>query len=621
MEKIINPTSRIIDIVFKEIKSYETETISLGNKVFSQYNTLNTIVTHQNKGFLFPYSGEGEDPRDYFDIGSPIIATRVVNTDLDTKDFEPYTDNSNHLGQELLAKPLFKHFLGQTNEGQKLNELIEDGHDTGNIVVRKVNNPNNTAEIYMPVLLTNLYVIDTTARTLEDTVVIEKEIMNQTTLRKMKEWSNLDKVVALGNMNKDDDLPSYEIYYRYGEISKANFNYIQNELTGKEYEPKEGDDNEYIQALIVVAKAKKGKKYNGENNVSQGVVVFCEELIPEVIKVSNKLQITKYKPYEEYHSGAYKGRWLREGAREVLIPYQNNANDIKNRFREVLEQASIFVYWSQDEKIAAKNVLSSIKKGQIINTKHLAVLNNVFPNLALFANEWNGNIRDAEKALKAFEVASGESLPSSTSATAVAVQNQQVGKYYNFIQEGFGFFFSCIYKRWVIPTLLEKTSDQEKLEIIGDPEFLNEYAKALAKGKVLQSLFEIAVNGNFITQEEFDKVVEFEAQLILKQKKKFLEMEKDYFKDVELYIRLNPTGELFNKQARVSNGLQLIQYITDAEARAKMISEIANELGFKISPQAVTPPVQPQNTSPTSATPNISPDLPTKEQPVKANML
>jgi len=594
MEKVTNPTSRIIDIVFKEIKDYESGTLTLGNKTYSQYDTLNTVLTHQNNGFLMPYGDGKADPREFYDIGSSIIATRVVNTDLDTKDFEPYVDNAYHIAKQFLAKCLFRHWLRQTNQGEKINDLMEEGHDIGNLVVRKVNNSNNSAEIFANVLLSNLYVIDQSARTLEDTVVIEKQIMNQTTLRKMKEWKNIDKVVALGNMGKDDDLPSYEAFYRYGELSRANYNYIQKELTDKDYDVSDEDAKEYTNCLIVVVKAKKGKKWENFNNDQQGIVVFAEELKPEVIKISEQLTITKYKPYEEFHLGAYKGRWLREGAREILIPYQNNANNLKNRFNEVLEQASKFVYWSTDQKIATKNVLSSIRTGQVISTEHLAVLNNQFPNLVMFSNEWNANIRDAEKALKAFEVASGEAMPSSTSATAVNVQNVQVGKYYDFIREKFGLFFSSVFKRWAVPTILKKTSTIEKMEIVGDPEYINEYANAIAKGKIIKMLPKIAIEGGMVTQEQFDQIVEIEKQRILKDEKYFLEMEKDFFKDVELYIGFNPTGESFNKQAKVSNGIQLLQFIIDPEARAKLVSELANDLGFKINVKAFTPPDQQQ---------------------------
>lgn len=617
MEKIINPTSKVLDIIFKEIKEYETGSETLGNKTYSQSQTINTIVTHQNGGFLMPWNGEGIDPRESYDIGSPIIATRVVNTDLDTKDFEPVIDNPDYRSGEYVAKSVFRRFINKTNQGEKINNQIEEGHDIGNLVVRKVNNSNSSGEIYTPVMLTNLYVIDTTARTLEDTVVIEKQVMNQTTLRKMKEWSNIDKVIALGNLSKSEALPSYLAFYRYGEISRADYNYIQKELTGKEYKLNKDDQKEYIQSQIVVVKAKKGKVYDGITNESEGIVVFAEELQPEVIKISEELEIIKYKPYSEFHLGAYKGRWLREGAREVLIPYQNNANSIKNRFNELLEQASLYIYWSKDQKLATKNILSSVRRGQVIGTEHLELLNNTFPNLTLFANEWNSNIRDAERALKAFEVASGENLPSSTSATAVSVQNIQVGKYYDFIREKFGLFFSEVYNRWVIPTLMGKISLAEKIEIIGDPSFIDEYAEMMAKGQINKSLFDIAVNNGSMSKEQYEQLVALKKQEILKDKKQFLDLEKEYLKGAQAYVTFNPTGELFNKQARISNGLLLLQYISnpavmnDPQSRDIVIN-IANDLGYKIKPSTQQLPVMTNQSQP-----NSNKSLPMKEQPIE----
>ena len=117
------------------------------------------------------------------------------------------------------------------------------------------------------------------------------------------------------------------------------------------------------------------------------------------------------------------------------------------------------IFWSSDEEIAGKNVLSAIKNGQILQAKNLNLLNNVFPNLSLYAEEWNRNISEATKALKAFEAASGETLPSSASATAITVQNEAIGKYYNFKREKFGLFISIVYKRWVFPSLLKDLSD------------------------------------------------------------------------------------------------------------------------------------------------------------------
>lgn len=607
--KIETPTTKLIDLIFAEIKDFESNGVQLTDNVyFSQYETLQKIKTHQNNGFLSPLAKGQNDDRWFFDIITPMVETGIVNIDLDANNFEPYVVNDRHQAQQILAKSLLNIYLKQANQSETINSSAEAYVDDGNIVSRKIGTTSN-GEIFKPVNLLNLYVIDQSAETLEDTPVIEKQIMNQSQLRKMTEWSNIDKFIALGNFSNSDKLPSYEVYYRYGDISRADYNKVQNELTAKTYEEKDEDKNEYIQALVIVGKVKKGKEYNGERNESQGVVLFAEELQPEVIKISDQLEITKYKPYEEAHFGKYCERWLRKGYREVGITYQNRANELGNQIRKVMKLASKILFWSKDKILAGKNILEAIKDGQVISAEHLDVLNNVFPNLTLFSTEWNRNITECQKALKAFEAASGEALPSSTSATAIAVQNQQVGKYYDFKREKIGIFFANIYKRWVIPTLLKKTSTKEKIEIVGDPSFIEEYTDALAQGWIIQNtLLTTALSGGVMTKEQFEQLKDIKKQELLKNKRHFLELEKDFFSEAEIYIGINPTGELFNKQAKVSNGLQLLQYITNPAvmsdpASRDIVMDIALSLGFRIKPSQIAQQLPPQGQVPNSNVP------------------
>jgi len=620
MNKTDNPVSNFINLVFKEVSNFETEQIQLSdNKNYNQYQTVKAIKAHQNESFLTPLAPGQENDREFYDIGTPMIETRVVNSDIDSKDLDVYAE-SNFVPQEFVARSLLRQFLKQSNHGEKINDIVETFFDEGNIVVRKINSKYNNGEIYAPVLLTNLYVIDQTAKTLEDTTVVEKQIMNQSTLRKMKEWKNINKVIELGNQSKDDDIPSYEIYLRFGEVSVKDYNELRKYL--EKAESNLEDDN-YIQSLVIVARAKKGKEYNGQPFDMDGVVVFAEELTPEIIKITNELEIIKYKPYDEAHLGKYNGRWLRKGDREVLMPYQNRANELGNQIRDVMRLASKLIFWSKDTNIAGKNIISAIKNGQIISTTHLELLNNVFPNLTFFSEEWNRNLNEAQKALKAFEVASGEAMPSSTSATAVSVQNQQVGKYYDFKREKLGLFFASVFKRWVIPELLKRTSTKELIEIVGDPAYLDEYAGYLAKGFFLRNIEQIAINGG-ISKEEAEQLIAIKKQEILNNKRQLLTLEKDFFKSIELYVCLNATGEIFNKQAKVSNGIAIANLLVNPNLKNdkqaySIILDIANSLGYKVNTEQT--PNQPIPQQQTQAGSINTGNLPMMEQGETPNML
>ena len=609
------PTYRIIDLILQEIKSFESESLPITDRVdFSQYDMVQTIKTHQNKGFLKDWVGKkkGEkDPREFYDIITPMTETNVVNTDIDTDNFDTYTLNEHHEAQSFLAKSLLKNFFKQTTHGKKLNDIVEAYNDDGNVVVRKVKN-----ELYEPVDLLNLYVIDQSAKTLEDTTAIEKNNMNQTRLRQMTEWTNIDKVMKLCNTGTNG-IPYYEVFYRYGELSQDELSFIKDELYQTGYEENDEDKDKYVQSLVVMARVKTGKK-DIHNNESKGVVVFAEELKPEIIKISKKLQITKYKPYEEAHKGTYKGKWLREGDRQIGIPYQNRANELANQIRQIMKHLKL-LYHTTDENLAGKNVISSVKDGQFITAKDLKVLNNVFPNLTIYAEEWNRNISLAEKALKAFEVATGETLPSSASATSVAIQNQRVGQFFDFKREKLGLFFSAVFKRWVLPELLKNTDEEEIIEIIGDPSYFEQFIDSAVDGwMATQYLKMIALKGGIVSPEIATQLKELKKQELMKRPVLRAKLLKDFYKQTEIYVDINITGENFNKQNKIVNGLKLAEILANPalmqnpEAR-DIIMEVATSLGFYIKPKAPTSNQMPVET------PNTK--LPTKEMSLQGQTL
>lgn len=604
-------SDKVVSLITAEISDFETGTINLSDRVtFSQYQTIQDNITQQNKGFLTDLKKGQTDDREFYDIITPMIETAVVNIDLDVENLEPYVDNPNYIAQEYFAKVILKNYWKQTNHGIVLNEVEYQLTDDGMIIVRRI---NDNGEIFRPVLPQNLYVIDQAAMTLEDTAVIEKDRMNQTEMRTQKGWVNADRVEELCNTG-DDQIPYYEIYYRYGELSVKTLRNVMKEIHGKGYSYQTGDNSKYVQSLVVMAKPRTGVK-DEEGNQVQGVIVFAEELKPEEFKITSKIKVKRYKPFEFARLGKFNGRFWGEGYREIGRPYQNRANELGNQIRSAMKLAMKLVFWSSDKKIAGKNIISSINHGQIIKAENLQLLNNVFPNLSLFAEEWNRNINECTKALKAFEVATGEALPSSTSATAVNIQNVQIGKYYNFKRERVGLLYSVICKRWVLKELLNGTSLEEAIEIIGDPTFIETMIDAYLNGWLIESaLKEIALAGGTINKEQTEELLKMKKEELLKRPKIYATITNDFFKDVEMYVGINPTGEAFNKQRLITNAMKLLELeanpaISQNPGIMNTINELKIMLGLKPSPK-VAP--QQQQLNPTQQ-PKTQGQLPQKE--------
>jgi len=612
-------SQKMVDLILNEVNVFKTKTIDLSDrKNFNQYETIQDNITHQNKGFLTELAPGQIDDREAYDIISPMIETGVANTDLDSNHIDTYTDDPEYQAQELLSNVLIKRYNRQTNQGVVLNEMVYQLFDDGNIVARRV---DGEGEIYRPVLPQNLIIVDPSARTLEDTAVIERNTMNQSEVRGVKGWENTDLLFNYCDLSETDLIPFYEIYYFYGDLSKKRLGSIKKEVHGTKYKYTKGDNNDYVQAVVVIARAKDGVR-NEEGKEIPGFVLFAEELKPQIIKVTKRIKIKRYKPYESVRLGKFNGRFWGEGYREIGRPYQNRANELGNQIRDIMKLASKMVFWSNDPAIAGKNILSAIKNGQILQAKDLNLLNNVFPNLSLFAEEWNRNINECQKALKAFEAASGESLPSSASATAVIAQTQAIGKYFDLKRERFGLFLAIIYKRWVLPDLLKGLDDEEVVELVGDISFIDDIITAYVRGSIIKNeMLQVALSGGTMYQEIFDLLSESKKQELLKQPKLFATILKDFFKGIELYVGINVTGEGFNKQNKLTNILKMIEFEPDPQNRQDDLNEARQMLGLKVRKGNPAPQNTQQVQSPSSK------DLPMIEksadnsQVANANML
>lgn len=590
IEPITTAKSRVIDRIIAYIKEYESGSIPLSNTVtFSQPEMVNIIKTHQNHGFLKSLPGGMVDDRMFYDIITPLVDTGVKNVDIDTKNVEPTSLTRDFQPHALLIKPELQLFFKYTDEDTRINNFVEIFVDEGNAVARKVKEG-----IYKKVLLENLYVVDQTAETLEDTTVLERDFMNQTQLRKMTEW-NADEVENLINSFKKSETstksPYFELFYCFSEVSVNELN----EINGKKIDEK--DKNKYVQSMVVFGRAKTTKK-DDKVSSEKGFILFAEELKPEEIKITRNYIIKKYKPYEEGHFGAYKGRWLREGYRELCIQNQNRANELGNQIRIGMKLSLKHILWSKDDAIKGRNILSALQDGQILQAGDLNVLNlSENKNLAAYAQEWNQNIQNAREKCRAFEMALADNSPSSTTATEANINNVNNSKYFKFKQQKLGIFFRNIYNRWVLPELLKNITDEHEIEIAGDPYYMDTIYDALTNCWYVQNLWKMPTHG----PEQAEMIKQMKKEELQKNRKEFLMIQKDFFKNAEIVLDVTVTDESSNKQTKVTNGLNLVKYtsnpgIMQDPMSRDIITEIANDLGFKVKKSA--PPQMPMQPGP-----------------------
>ena len=311
-----------------EIEDYITKEVDISDGVkFSQYKLNKRISLYQNQ--VYP-KGKVDSQGDYkywFDIINPRVNSEIKNIDFDTKDVSVYSDGKNDALAILLTNLELSKWFKDNNKGEEFNDDIEDFSSWGNIVWKKVK------EGYEKVDLRNFYVLNQSAKTLDESDVIERHLLSQSDLRaKAGTWENVEEVIkTCGNKTfskteksskTDSSSPFYEIYERNGEISEKELNSL-NEKEG-------GSEEKYVLAKVIIAGLKKGEK-GGK------YVLFAEEI--------------DKKPYKEAHRGKYEGRWFRKGLYEILFDCQTRANQIGNNLAKGLE-------WASKTTIREKNLMT-----------------------------------------------------------------------------------------------------------------------------------------------------------------------------------------------------------------------------------------------------------------------
>ncbi len=514
---------KVISIIEREIEEYLTGQVQISDGYwFSQHRLIKRIMIYDNG--VYP-DGKIDSQGNYkywFDIIGPRIDSEVKNVDFDTKNVFLFSDKAKDSTPLFLANAKLRDFLKETGKATEINESVEQGAGWGNVVWKKIK------DNYFKPDLKNFYVINQTARTLNETPVIERAELTQSDLRKKKgTWNNVTEALLTAgrkqfrsmldqNYKADEEKETlyYEVFERNGEVSEeALF-----EAQGKEG----GDKDKYILAKVIVTGI--GPQSESQDKSSEKIVLFAEEI--------------KEMPYKEYHRGRYKGRWMRAGIVEILFDIQTRANEIGNQIARGLEWASKTIFQTND-KLIAQNVMTDMLNGHIVKTTGLKQVQTRMEGFDQLIADWNRLMKEADRLTNSFEIVQGETLPSGTPFRLGALLNVNANKLYEFIREKLGLVYEKIFEEWIIPDLIKELKGKEILRIADDENFLKRYYGAIANSWYLRNLFAIGPH----TREEAETLKQNKIKELQERPQALIKYSKGMFKDFKPRAKVVITGE------------------------------------------------------------------------------
>jgi len=545
----------IIKTIENEVDSYLNKEVELSDGVkFSQAKLVKRISLFQNQVFKGGKLDSQRNYKYYSDIITPRVDSEVKNIDFDTKDVFIHSEAT--LADKLaviLSNLFLKTWLTDNKKGEEINDSVENFSAIGNVVWKKIKGG------YEELDLKNFFVLNQTAKTLDDSDVIERHLLTQADLRaKSGVWKNVNEVIkGCGNKfftaTKDSQEiettnPFYEIYERNGEVDEKSLF----EAQGKEG----GDENKYILAKIIVAGLKKGSK-------EDKYILFAEEI--------------DKKPYKEAHRGKYEGRWFRKGLYEILFDCQTRANEISNQLARGLEWASKTFYRTSDNLIV-QNALTDMRNGDIIKAQELTQVETRMQGLDQLVADWNRNIEIANSLANSYEVVTGESLPSNTPFRLGSMMNQNANKLFDFLREKLALAMEGLFNDWILPDMMKELRCEKILEPTGDQKYLDEYYKVVAKSWYIKNLLVMPPHSTGQGEELVNLKVEE-----MKNSENRIEIEKGFWEGFKPRAKVVITGESVNLMAELETLFSFIQLEEDPVRRSALIELAMGKKGVDIT--------------------------------------
>jgi len=531
------------------------------------------------------YYGIFDEPKDpytglekiWYPLTEINVEAVVKNIDLDTKDIGFRSKTTDGQWMTDLTRSHVKDKLHRMYFGEKLDEF-ERMLSIDGTAVWKTYEVDGKMVVQLVDLL-NIYVDPTTPSIQEAYRFTERSLMDVEMVQAMTGWQNTD------NLKPVEGLPRTDPYWM-NRATQVNSNVKEldvYELWGKipcKLVTGNPDDEEEIDGHIVVS----GIDSPGNERV---------HLIERNTKKDG--EGNPLKPYEEAWFTRVPNRWYGRGVAEKLLTLQIYANIVFNvRInRSRIAQLGIF----------------KIKKGAGITPQMLSrlpsngavVLNNLDDLQQLVVQEVGAtSYKDedvinalSERLTNAFEVVTGETMPSSTPATNAVIQNQNAKSGFSLIKDGIGMFLERWMDRHALPIMAKELKADTIVRVANTEDSFKELVERVVMHKAHEALEQSFNRGYLPSQQELAAAIESARQKLSKGDM-FISLVKRIMAD-ELETQVYVTNEEMDVNVTVQNLLSMLQ--AAPEYRQAIIAQTFDLMGLqepKLQPQVPIQGQQPQ---------------------------
>jgi len=554
----------------EQIKSNYDKTIDLVDGLaFSQKKQIRTIEFYNNSRYLNGQKDELGREKPFMQILNAICDVENTAKDLDTKDIQLTSDDANHyLESWLLSKDIYV-WMKDVNFAKTLNDMRDMHTRYGSLLVKKVMTDGE-----LTLELPEWKNLITDQRKIIERPIIETHWMTAIEIADKTEWESKEILQKLENSHANRTVPVYELR---GKFSKAMFK----DANGEKYS--DADKKKFSYQLYYIA----GLPSEDEGNVD---ITAFEVLYSE----DDTEKVYKYLARKPKAGRAFGVGVMEEG--EEAQVWTNDA--ILKQYR-AMEYTTKVIGQTASKKLKGRNLLTETDDGTILETednKPITALN-LLPSgglnqYSLIISQWYAQL---EKTTSAYAAQRGDAPPSGTPFRLQATVLQQSSSVFKVLQQEFGIFITEIFEDWVMPYLAKKFTKEHLLSYDFSPEELKEIDSKFSTRHANEIFKDRILSGGDITAEEYQAFMD-NADEFIKQTKsqRFVDIPKDFYKNLKVKVTVNITGEQKNKAATLEslNNI-LVTYASNPElandpVASQLLMKIIELSGAGISPISIT---------------------------------
>lgn len=582
--KPIASTLKIIGEANEIISNYNNQSLEIMNGLtFSQSATIRMIEFYSRSKYLFGNLDELGLEKPFQNILNGICDVENAAVDIDTKDITITADRPQDYDKSFLMTQEIYEWMKESNFGKILNELRDTRTRYGGVIAKKcIYEEDGKKELRIETPQWKNLVTDQVD--IESGAIIEKHYMSPAELAKKSDvWDNIKEAMKLAtktrtdrnNVNKQGSVKKVPIFEVRGEFPVAYFK----QANGEQFD--DDDNYKFSYQYYVIA---------GQGDMGQ-ILLYKED---------NTERVYKYLPRK-----AKPGRALGVGVVEEGEQAQIWTNDIVQKQHRALEYSSKVIGQSASKKLKGRNLLVEATNGLILEHEPDKPITTVplipsggMQQFDLLLGQWYSQL---EKVTSAYAAQRGETPPSGTPFRLQAQVLQQSSSVFDDLKEEFGIFVSEIFYDWILPFQAKKLNTAHILAHEFSADELKGLDKAYSLHAANKTVIDSILSGKLVSAEDYDQLQQGAMDLIQQTKShRFLDIPKDYYKDLEPKLTITTTGEQRNKAATLeslTNVMLLVAKnpsILQDPVLSQVFSRIIELSGSGISPMSLAAGIQEQ---------------------------